>query len=83
MSVKTREGQQAVNGLPMTKEVIEKWVKRDIETLYSLAYEMLSTPGVVELIADKLYKRTLAQQAEAEKAAQAADERLNADQANV
>lgn len=48
--------------LPMTKEVIAKWVKRDIETLYSLAYELLSTPGIIDILAEKLYQRTLAEQ---------------------
>lgn len=52
--------------LPMTKEVIAKWVKRDIETLYSLAYELLSTPGIIDILAEKLYQRTLAEKAKNE-----------------
>lgn len=66
MSITARKGEAAIKELPVTKEVITKWVKRDIETLYSLAYEMLSTEGVIEILANKLYERHLAEKAKAE-----------------
>lgn len=72
MSVKGRKGVATVKNVPVTKEVIRTWVKKDIETLYSLAYEMLSTPGVLDILADKLYERHLVeQQKEQEKIDQA------------
>jgi len=67
MSLKARKSEVLVNNTPVTKETISKWVKRDIETLYSLAYELLSTEGVIELLSDKMYQRFLAEKAKVEK----------------
>lgn len=55
--------------LPVSKDAIRQWIKRDIETLYSLAYEILSTEGVVDILADKLYNKHLVDQAKSEEAA--------------
>lgn len=66
MSVTARKSEAKVKNVPMTKELITTWVKRDIETLYSLAYEMLSTPGVIEILSEKLYQRAKAEQQKAE-----------------
>lgn len=50
-----------VKNVPVTKENIARFVKKDIEALYSLAYELLSTPGIVEILAEKLYTKHLAE----------------------
>lgn len=43
------------NNVPVTKENIQHWIKRDIESLYSLAYDLLSTPGVLDVLTEKLW----------------------------
>jgi len=43
--------------IPVTKENMQQWIKRDIESLYSLAYEMLSTPSILDALTEKLYAK--------------------------
>jgi len=64
--MKNRQANAAVKNIPVTKDTITKWLKQDVQNIYSLSYELLQTPEALDLIADRLYQRFLKQQAEAE-----------------
>jgi len=49
------------NNVPVTKDNIRHWMKRDIESLYSLAYEILATPEILDILSEKLWKKHEAQ----------------------
>lgn len=48
---------QQFNNAPVTKESITHWLKRDIESLYSLAYELLANKPLLESLAEKLHEK--------------------------
>lgn len=71
--MKKQQDQAKFNNVPVTQDTIRHWVKKDIETLYSLAYELLSTDGVIDILAEKMYQRHLANVAKAEQQNQQAN----------
>lgn len=50
---------QQFNNVPVTKENIKTWLKADVQSLYSLAHELLVNLESIEVLADKMYERHL------------------------
>lgn len=55
-----------VKNVPVTRDSIKAFLKADINSLYSLSYELLSTPEAIDVLADKLYMKYLKDKSEKE-----------------
>lgn len=52
--------------MPVTRDSIKSFIKADLNALYSLSYELLTTPEAIDVIADKLYLKYLKDKSEKE-----------------
>lgn len=55
-----------VKNVPVTRDSIKAFIKADINSLYSLSYELLTTPEAIDVLADKLYMKYLKDKSEKE-----------------
>lgn len=55
-----------VKNVPVTRDSIKAFIKADINSLYSLSYELLTTPEAIDVLADKLYMKYLKEKSEKE-----------------
>lgn len=58
--------QAQVKNVPVTRDSIKAFIKADINSLYSLSYELLTTPEAIDVLADKLYMKYLKDKSEKE-----------------
>lgn len=50
---------QEFKNIPVNQENIKAWLKADIQSLYSLAHELLVNPESIEVLAEKMYQKHL------------------------